>query len=141
MKLEIETSAYNDRRYGKPWIAAVSFTNGAKSDFAFGDFIGSHGSSGLLILDNVQPGDIIARGQKDTRGQAYKSAPDYYQVDENGNLTELPTPAAAYKAWRENESNKKDKQEPPNNPFAGFTTEQIRDEMKRRESDSKAAPF
>ena len=113
MKLEIETSAFNDRRYGKPWIAAVSFANGAKADFTFGDWIGSHGSSGLLILDNVKPGDVIARGQKDNRGQAYKSSPDYYQVDAEGELNGLPTPAAAYKAWRENEAAKKRRRNHP----------------------------
>jgi hypothetical protein len=106
MKLQIETSAFNDRRYGKPWIAAVSFANGAKGEFTFGDWIGSHGSAGLLLLDNVKPGDVIARGQKDNRGQAYKSSPDYYQVDAEGELNGLPTPAAAYKAWRENEAAK-----------------------------------
>ena len=100
MKLEIETQAYNERRYGKPWIATVDFSTGAKGEFAWGEWVGDprNGSSGILLID-ASPGDIIARGQKDHR-QMRNSAPDWYQVAEDGTLTALPGPADAYRAWR-----------------------------------------
>lgn len=84
MKLQIETSSYNERRYGKPWIAKVDFVTDKKGAFHFGDWIGATGSSGLLELD-CEPGDVVARGQKDTR-KPVNSTPDYYIVQEDGSL-------------------------------------------------------
>lgn len=66
-KVSIDTDSYNEKRYGKPWIAKATFENN-KMVYSFGDWVGTHGFKGMLILDNVAVGDIIARGQKDNRG-------------------------------------------------------------------------
>ena len=84
MNIQIRTASYSDRRYGKPWIAVVTFPN-ARGDSKFGDWIGTPGSDGLLEID-CQPGDIVAKGQKDFR-KPKNSEPDYYIAQEDGSLT------------------------------------------------------
>ena len=83
MELTIDTSSYNEKRYGKPWIANVDFASGAKPNYSFGEWIGQPGDEGKLIL-HVEPGAIVARGQKDFRGK--NSAPSYYAVTADGEL-------------------------------------------------------
>ena len=83
MKLQIETSIYNEKRYGKPWIAVVKFDN-AKGEFKFGEWAGQHGYEGILILD-AEAGSIVARGQKDFR-KPRNSAPDFYIITDTGEL-------------------------------------------------------
>lgn len=62
-----ETGSYNDRRYGRPWIARLDFSkNPGKPEYVFGDWLGSPGRSGELGID-VEAGDVIATGQKDHR--------------------------------------------------------------------------
>lgn len=53
MEIKIETSAYNERRYGKPWIATVDFSNDRQGTFKWGDWIGDsqNGGSGTLVID------------------------------------------------------------------------------------------
>lgn len=85
MKIEIETDVYNERRYGKPWIAKVDFSDNEKGDFLWGKWIGDPGDSGLLILD-ADPGDVVARGQKDNRGRRENSAPRWAFVTQAGEL-------------------------------------------------------
>ena len=85
MKIQIETDIYNERRYGKPWIAKVDFSDNAKGNFAWGNWVGDPGSTGLLIVD-ADPGDIVARGQKDNRGRRENSAPRWAIVNEAGEL-------------------------------------------------------
>lgn len=63
---ERETSAYNERRCSSPWCARVSFPEGAKADYEFGESTGTWGKSGLMRVP-CRPGDIIAWGQKDLR--------------------------------------------------------------------------
>lgn len=95
MKIEIDTSSYNCRRYGKPWIAKIQL-EGNKLNFHFGSWIGDPGSEGVLVLENMEPGDFFARGQKDFR-KPKNSIPDYYQLSETGRGIET-TKAAIYKA-------------------------------------------
>ena len=64
MKVTIETSAYNPRRYGKPWIARVIFSASGEAEYIWGNWVGQDGDSGELIV-KANPGDIVARGQKD----------------------------------------------------------------------------
>ena len=95
MNIQIETESYNERRYGKPWIAKVDFSDNANSgyfsnlfptgNFAWGNWVGDPGSTGLLILD-AEPGDVVARGQKDNRGRRENSAPRWAIVNEAGEL-------------------------------------------------------
>lgn len=63
---ERECGSYNERRYGSWWCAKVSFPNGPKPEYEWGDSTCKWGKAGLLTLPCV-PGDIIAWGQKDLR--------------------------------------------------------------------------
>lgn len=108
MNLTVETHSYNEKRYGKPWIAKVDFSENKKGDFVFGEWIGQPGYEGTLEIE-CNDGDIIAKGQKDFRGQAYKSAPTFYRVQEAvlviiGNGTK----GDAYKFFKEQRNGEKD---------------------------------
>ncbi len=86
MKITRGTSSYNERRYGRPWIAKVVITPAKPGgEFAWGQWIGDarNGGAGELILDNIEPGDIYAKGQKDNR-KPRNSAPDYYILGVDG---------------------------------------------------------
>lgn len=61
-----KTESYNERRYGKPWIAKLSFDTPGKPNYSFGDWLGQAGQVGELSIE-VEPGDVIATGQKDHR--------------------------------------------------------------------------
>ena len=57
MRITIETSCYNERRYGKPWIAKVSKWDNGRPALDWGDWNGAHGDAGTLEI-NADPGDI-----------------------------------------------------------------------------------
>lgn len=101
MEITIETSLYNQRRMGKPWIAKVDFST-PKGEYAWGEWTGDqyNGGEGVLSI-NANPNDIIARGQKDNR-QPRNSAPDFYVVESDGTLGMLGDKGAAYKHYLEN---------------------------------------
>lgn len=94
MKIEIETSSYNSRRYSKPWIAVVDYSKNAKGDFSWGTWIGDHksGSEGKLVIE-AEDGQIVAKGRKDMRGG--NTTVTYYQVRQ-GTLVELSGKLEAY---------------------------------------------
>lgn len=96
MKLEVKTSAYNPRRYGKPWIARVTFTTDARPQYEWGIWLGRPGEDGLLVLE-CQPGDIVAIGQKDNRGG--NTSNNWYEVLTDGARRALPDRAEAYHFW------------------------------------------
>lgn len=98
MKIEITTSAYNERRYSKPWIAVVTFSGKAEANFDFGQWVGRAGDEGILVID-AEPGAIVARGQKDYR-KTRNSAADYYRVEADGSLTEIDGKADAYREFQ-----------------------------------------
>ena len=103
MNITKETSSYNERRYGRPWIAKVDFSkNGGKPDYQWGDWAGDHynGGEGILSID-ADPGDIIADGQKDNR-QHKNSAPTFYVVTPDGGLECLGDKGDAYKYYLAN---------------------------------------
>ena len=104
MEIRIETAIYNNRRFGKPWIAKVNFDN-PKGDFVWGEWVGDHfnGGEGVLVIDAL-PGDIIATGQKDHR-QPRNSAPKFSVVVSSGNLENLGDKGAAYKYYLEHTDN------------------------------------
>lgn len=64
MQLEIEKGYYNQRRYGAPWIARVTWT--PKGTYAFGNWVPGEDGGGTLVIQ-AQEGDVIATGQKDYR--------------------------------------------------------------------------
>jgi hypothetical protein len=72
MKLILETRPYNEKRYGKPYIAKCD--EKAKV-IEWGEWLGDKGMSGELSID-VEPGDLIMQGQKDHR-KPRNSAPGY----------------------------------------------------------------
>lgn len=99
MEIKIETNEYNFRRFSKPWIAKVDFSQSAQGEFLWGEWIGDarNGSDGILTIDAI-PGDIIANGQKDFRNPR-NSAPDFSVVHPKGFLEPLGTKADAYKYY------------------------------------------
>ena len=109
MEIRIETNSYNQRRYGKPWIAKVDFSQSAKGDFSWGDWTGDHynGGEGVLTI-SANPGDIIAKGQKDHR-QPKKSAPEFHIVDAAGGTSLLGDRGDAYKYYLDSKDAAPDK--------------------------------
>ena len=93
MKITKDTGSYNDRRYGKPYIAKIVWDT-PQGTAQWGEWVGQPGQPGLLVLD-VEPGDTVMLGQKDHRNSR-KSAPDYYVVADDGALHPV-TKAEAYK--------------------------------------------
>jgi len=82
MKITQNTGSYNDRRYGKPWIAKISL-EGNNLKFHFGTWCGDPGDEGILILDGIEPGEFYAKGQKDFR-QPRNSTPVCYRATAEG---------------------------------------------------------
>lgn len=124
--IRIDTQSYNERRYGKPWIAVMDFTVPSKPAYIFGDFLGAAGDAGELSID-VEPGDVIARGQKDNR-KGRGGADDIGVVQIDGSIEWGFTPAKARDAGLAVKSI------PPSHPLAAFTSEELRAELDRRES-------
>jgi hypothetical protein len=103
MEITKATDSYNERRYGKPWIAVVDYSSSRKGEFKFGDWQGRPGQSGELYI-TCEPGDIIAVGQKDFR-KPRNSAPEYHQVNGVGELNYISNnPVDAYKASKKDEA-------------------------------------
>lgn len=93
MLIKKETGVYNEKRYSKPWIAKIDFSVNKNGEFLWGTWIGQHGFRGILELDNINEGDIVAIGQKDHRVPR-NSSPTFYIV-KNGEL-EKTTKIEAY---------------------------------------------
>lgn len=146
IKIEIKTDSYNERRFGRPWIAKVDFSNDKKGEMFFGDWIGQHGDEGILELE-ANAGDIIATGQKDYRG---KSDLFYYVLKEDGTLESM-TKAAAYQ-WFKMRQNIKPKMSPVEKKVAEYkkkvalyddTISGLKEEKKqaRKDNDEKELDF
>ncbi len=97
MNIQIETESYNHRRKSKPWIAKVSFSEDGKMDYAWGNWIGSIGDSGLLVLNNINVGDLFAKGQKDNLKPSHTENNIYKVVGKD--KFEMLSRAEAYKYW------------------------------------------
>ena len=108
MEITKETTMYNQRRYGKPWIAKVDFKTSTKGDFAWGDWTGDHynGGEGVLTI-SAKAGEIIAEGQKDNRNPR-NSAPSFYVVTPEGELDPLGDKGDAYKYYLVNRTPNRD---------------------------------
>jgi hypothetical protein len=96
IEISIETSSYNERRYGRPWIAVVSLDASRKEVFNFGTWLGSQGCAGLLMV-KAQPMDVIAKGQHDYR-KVRNSAARYGYVDNNGEIEWCSSKIQAFRA-------------------------------------------
>lgn len=126
MKIVIETRSYNEKRFSTPWIAVVDFVS-KSGDFHFGSWIGQHGEEGILEIE-CEVDDVIATGQKDYR-KPRNSAPQFYVVLEDSELEPI-SKAGAYQHWQNTVKNRKSPVEI--NPLAGFSTEQLQNEINRR---------
>jgi hypothetical protein len=122
MNIIKETCSYNERRYGKPWIAKVTF-NKTIPKFEFGNWIGQAGYEGKLILENVEEGEIVSRGQKDNRN--FKNNETNYYIVKNGELESI----SKVDAYNYYEANKKQE---PANELEKFSTEQLLAEINKR---------
>ena len=75
MQYNEKTPSYNERRYGKPWMAIV--TTSLSRDFEFVDWDGRPGMAGEFSF-SAEPGTLIAYGQKDIRKG--RGGVDGYQI-------------------------------------------------------------
>lgn len=95
MRVYQSFGSYNQRRYGRPWIAKItSWPVGGKPEVQWGAYCGTD-DGGEVEID-ASAGDIVRTGQKDNRGN--NTSADWYIVQQDGSL--LSTDAAgARKAW------------------------------------------
>lgn len=84
MKIEIATSAYNDRRYGRPYVATLDFSTDPKGTATFGDWVGNNGTAGMLVIE-ASAGQVVMKGQKDFRNSR-NSIPEYGVVEKDGSI-------------------------------------------------------
>lgn len=96
MRVTIETSSYNDRRYGKPWIGKLVEWDGEAPDLEWGYFHGRPGEAGKLEI-TAEPGDVIRHGQRDGR-RPDKSDNEWAIVQADGSLA-TTTPSEAREHW------------------------------------------
>jgi hypothetical protein len=95
MRIVQRFGSYNQRRYGRPWIAKItSWPVGGKAEVVWGSYLGSDNGGEVEIEAN--PGDIIRTGQKDGRGKG--TSADWYIVNEDGSLKST-TAAEAKSHW------------------------------------------
>jgi hypothetical protein len=116
MKIQIETTCYNEHRYGKPYIAKCD-NNGKVTEW--GEWIGQRGDAGMLEID-AEPGTIIMHGQKDHRGK--NSAPSYRIAGDDDDMTKVDAVKRA-RALAD---------EQVDNPLTVFSDDQLLAEIKRR---------
>jgi hypothetical protein len=81
MRVTITFGPYNQRRYGRPWIAKLtSWPIGKSPELAFGGLIG------LTTEIEASPGAIVRWGQRDNRGNHSTSC--WGIVQANGEVVE-----------------------------------------------------
>ena len=86
-----KTPSYNEKRYGKPWLAIV--TTSLTKDFEFIDWSGRWGCAGEFAFA-AEPGAMLAYGQKDLRKN--RGGVDGYQICmPDGSLPGIPDEWAA----------------------------------------------
>ena len=89
MRITYTYSAYNHRRYQRPWIARITaWPVGGRPKLEWGRYLGNHeiGSGGEAEI-MAQPGDIVRSGQKDYRGG--NSNNDWLIVEADGSLRKI----------------------------------------------------
>lgn len=121
------TDSYNARRYGKPWIAKITWLNG-KPQYNWGSWVGNPGAKGILEIE-VEIGDYIATGQKDFR-KPRNSAPGFYFVQVNGELLHVGDVGCAYRHFLKCKMKKKKKQK--NCLFQNFRLVRIEEDFEWR---------
>lgn len=93
MRVIHTVGAYNDRRYGRPWLARVTdWPVGGKPTLTFGSSVGMR-----LAEIEAQPGDVVRYGQKDYR--KINGSYSYWGiVSDEGKITDC-TPREARDHW------------------------------------------
>lgn len=94
MKIQIKTESYNHRRFGRPYIATVDFSKNPKGDCTWGDWVGSPGEVGILVIE-AQPNQVVMKGQKDFRARR-PDPPEYGMVEDDGTVEWCENKAEAY---------------------------------------------
>lgn len=126
MRVAERFGSYNQRRYGRPWIAKItSWPIGGKPEVQWGGYCGDD-NGGEVEIEAV-PGDIIRTGQKDHRGGKTEATWNIVQAD--GSL--LSTDAAdARKAWDARQADKAIEHPPMD--LSGVSDADLIAEIKRR---------
>lgn len=102
MRVSQKFSSYNQRRYGRPWIAKItSWPVGGKPEVAWGSYLGD--DDGGEVEVDAMPGDIVRTGQKDHRGGNTDAS--WYIVQADGSLLSSDA-AEARKAWDARQADK-----------------------------------
>lgn len=95
LRVVVSIGSYNQRRYGRPWIAKVTaWPVGDKPALAWGGYAGDDNGGELEIM--AAPGDIIRWGQKDGRGNSGSN--EWGIVSADGKLVSCDQPEAR-KQW------------------------------------------
>lgn len=102
MVIRIETPEYDSKKFGRPWIAKVSF-KGSETILEWGGFIGSSGEAGVLVMEGLHEGDVVSRGQKVWGTDYGVSFPNFYKVTKDGELERFANRGAAYLHWIDNQ--------------------------------------
>lgn len=91
----VPTTKYNERRYGKPWIAVITrWDVGAAPELRWGAWVGSPSQDGQLEV-RAEVGSIVRHGQKDYRGG--KGINEWAIVEADGSLRDVTQVEA--RAW------------------------------------------
>lgn len=95
IRVTVEFSSYNEKRYSRPWIAKItSWPVGGKPTVEWGNFVGSDsGGEGEIM---ARPGDIVRWGQKDNRGNGTRA---YWGVVQSDGTINHCTEVAARNAF------------------------------------------
>jgi hypothetical protein len=102
IEVQIGWNSYNDRRYGKPWAAILTWAEGAGSatyDFQRGAYCGD--ASGGEIIISAPAGTVVSYGQKDHRS---RYSEHYIGVIKDDGDIEAMTAAKARKHYFENKA-------------------------------------
>lgn len=96
IRVAVEWSGYNARRYSRPWIAAITaWPVGGKPELGWGGYAGDDSGGELEIM--AAPGDIIRYGQRDGRGNGGSN--EWAIVQQDGTISGC-TQAEARAHWQ-----------------------------------------
>jgi len=126
MRAKIEWSSYNQRRYGRPWIARVTaWPIGARPELEWGGYAGDDAGGELEIEAN--PGSIIRWGQKDGRGNG---GTNEWGIAKTDGTIECCAQPQAREQWAKSTTVPASTE--PENPLAKITDDALITEIRRR---------
>lgn len=126
MRISKQCDAYNERRYGRPWIGIVaSWPVGGRPEIRWGGYAGNEDGGELEI--EAEAGDIVRWGQKDRRGN--RSTNEWGIVAADGAINECD-PVEARAQWTRLQNAVAP--EAPATPLAGLSAEVLLAEVRRR---------